>query len=341
MSTTDTWKQLETGPSGTGGGYLSRRIHPGAVVDLFLAMEKPSNTRLLVVRVAGTTLKPDHDLPRAEGFEVRRGFETVDGKKHYHLAVRLTHPRFADVFATLVDDVVSHVVRATGEAAAVRALLDRLERWQSFLKRHAGEGLDNESQQGLYGELWFLGRHAIPRLGTRVAVDCWKGPTGAPQDFHLPAVSVEVKTASGKQHQNLAISNERQLDPVGVGAMFSRAGSSIYWPGGGAGGLITDMSGMLAWGSALLRDHQPVGEATWTRMSQLDPNTALGAGAMGLCPCQGGFFWVGHTGGTTALFYDRSDNVLIALRIANGIWGAFEDPFVELVESLRITALSL
>ena len=133
----------------------------------------------------------------------------------------------------------------------------------------------------------------------------------------------------------------RVLDPVGVGAMFSRAGSSIYWPGGGAGGLITDMSGMLAWGSALLRDHQPVGEATWTRMSQLDPNTALGAGAMGLCPCQGGFFWVGHTGGTTALFYDRSDNVLIALRIANGIWGAFEDPFVELVESLRITALSL
>jgi hypothetical protein len=76
-------------------------------------------------------------------------------------------------------------------------------------------------------------------------------------------------------------------------------------------------------------------------MSQLDPNTALGAGAMGLCPCEGGFLWVGHTGGTTALFYDRRDNVLIALRIANGIWGAFEDPFVELVESLRVTALSL
>lgn len=220
MNTADTWKQLETSPSGVGGGYLSRRIHPGAVVDLFLAVEKPSNTRLLVVRVASTSLKEGGDLPRAEGFEVRRGFETLDGKKLYHLAVRLTHPRFADVFATLVDDVVSHVVRAAGEAAAVRVLLDRLERWQAFLKKHAGDGLSDESQQGLYGELWFLGHHAIPRLGTRAAVCCWKGPAGAPQDFQFPAVSVEVKAAAGKQHQKLTIANERQLDPTGVGVLL-------------------------------------------------------------------------------------------------------------------------
>jgi hypothetical protein len=220
MSTADTWKQLETSPSGPGGGYLSRRIHPGAVVDLFLAVEKPSNTRLLVIRVAGVSVKAATDLPRAEGFEVRRGLETVEGKKHYHLSVRQTHTRFADVFATLVDDVVSHVVRASGEHAAVRVLLDRLERWQAFLKKHAAEGLGDESQQGLFGELWFLGSHAIPRLGTRLAVCCWKGPTGAPQDFQIPSVSVEVKTASGKQHQKLTISNERQLDPTGIGVLL-------------------------------------------------------------------------------------------------------------------------
>src|SRR3954447_15429183 len=98
MTTADTWKQLEAGPSGSGGGYLIRRIHPEAAADLLLAVEKPSNTRLLLLRVANTALRPDGELPRTEGFEVRRGFETVDGKKHFHLAVRLTHPRFADVF---------------------------------------------------------------------------------------------------------------------------------------------------------------------------------------------------------------------------------------------------
>ena len=40
------------------------------------------------------------------------------------------------------------------------------------------------------------------------------------------------------------------------------------------------------------------------------------------------------------MFYDQRDNVLIAVRIANGIWGRFEDPFAELVESLRQAALA-
>lgn len=132
----------------------------------------------------------------------------------------------------------------------------------------------------------------------------------------------------------------RVLEPAGVGGLFSRAGASVYYPGGGAGGLVTDLHGMLAWGTALLRDHRPVGEAIWARMSQFNPSTALGAGAMGLCPCSGGFLWVGHTGGTTALFYDRRDNVLVAVRIANGIWGRFEDPLAELVESLRVAGMA-
>jgi len=132
----------------------------------------------------------------------------------------------------------------------------------------------------------------------------------------------------------------RVLEPAGVGGMFTRAGASVYLPGGGAGGLVTDLHGLLAWGTVLLRDHQPVGDTIWSRMSRLDASTALGAGAMGLCPCSGGFLWVGHTGGTTALFYDQRDNVLVAVRIANGIWGRFEDPFAELVENVRVAALA-
>jgi hypothetical protein len=220
MTTADTWKQLEGCLPGGGGGYLSRRIHPEASADLLLAVEKPSNTRLLLLRVSNTTLKPGGDLPRAEGFEVRRGFETLDGKKHFHLAVRLTHSKFTDVFSTLVDDVVAHVLRATGEAAAVRTLIDRLERWQAFLRRYAADGLSEEAQQGLYGELWFLGRHAIPRVGTRDGVMSWKGPAGTPQDFQLRDLAVEVKTSIGKQHQKLTISNERQLDSTGVALLL-------------------------------------------------------------------------------------------------------------------------
>lgn len=128
------------------------------------------------------------------------------------------------------------------------------------------------------------------------------------------------------------------LEPAGVGSLFGRVESSTAAPGGGAGGLASDITGLLAWGTAFLRDHRPVGDALFGSMSKFAPDTGLGAGLVGMCPCDGGFTWVGHTGGTTALFYDRRDDVVIALRIANGIWGDFEEPFAELVESLRDAA---
>jgi hypothetical protein len=220
MSTVDTWRDLEASLPLGGGGIMARRIHPDARIDLYLAVEKPSNTRLLVLRIPGTAVTPKGDLPRAEGFEVRRGHETLDGKKYVHLSVRLTHPRYADVFTTLVDDVVAHVSRATSDVTAVRLLLERLDRWQAFLRRHAAEGLGEESQQGLYGELWFLGNHVIPVRGPRAGVGCWKGPEAAAQDFQVPGLAVEVKTVASKQHQKLAISNERQLDSTGVGVLL-------------------------------------------------------------------------------------------------------------------------
>jgi CubicO group peptidase (beta-lactamase class C family)/peptidoglycan/LPS O-acetylase OafA/YrhL len=132
----------------------------------------------------------------------------------------------------------------------------------------------------------------------------------------------------------------RVLNPVGLGDAFGRASSSTSLPGGGAGGLTTDLSGMLAWGDVLLRRHQPVGDATFGKMTRFSSSTGLGLGLMGMCPCDAGFRWVGHTGGTTALFYDRETDVVVALRIANGIWGDFEGPFNELVESLREAAVA-
>lgn len=220
MTITETWLQLEASPPPGGGGIMARRIHPEAAVDLFLAVEKPTNARVLILRVKGAAVAGKVDLPRAEGFEVCRGFESLDGKKYCHLSVRLTHLRFGDVFTTLVEDVVKHVLPSPGDPAAVRILLERLGRWQAFLKRHAADGLGEEAQQGLYGELWFLDQHVIPVRGPKAAVESWKGPEAAAQDFQVPGLAVEVKAAAGKQHQKLRISNERQLDSTGAGVLL-------------------------------------------------------------------------------------------------------------------------
>lgn len=216
MTFEDIWRDQEGGQAGSGGGCLARRVHPHSAADLRLAVEKPSNTRLLLLRVAASVLAAPREFPRSLGFEVRRVFEPMDGKRYIRLIVRLAHPAFTDVFTSMAEDVACHVARASGDAEAVRVLADRLERWQAFLKQHPADGLGEDSRQGLFGELWFLATHAIPHLGPRPAVSAWKGPGGAAQDFHLPRLAVEVKTSAGRQHQMLTISNERQLDATGV-----------------------------------------------------------------------------------------------------------------------------
>jgi CubicO group peptidase (beta-lactamase class C family)/peptidoglycan/LPS O-acetylase OafA/YrhL len=147
-----------------------------------------------------------------------------------------------------------------------------------------------------------------------------------------------IEAATGRSLDDILWS--RVLGPAGLGEAFGRASASTSLPGGGAGGLTSDLAGMLAWGDALLRRHVPVGDASFAGMTRFSASTGLGLGLMGMCPCEAGFRWTGHTGGTTALFYDRQSDVMIALRIANGIWGDFEGPFGELVESLREAAIA-
>jgi len=216
MSFDSLWGALETTSGGSSPGYVTRRIKPDAACDLRLAIEKPSNTRLMLLRVSSSSLRNPVEFPKSLGFEARRVFLPGDGAGYVTLSIRLTHPRFRDVFTCLAEDVANHVALSKNDAAAIKALVSRLERWQEFLKKHPVEGLGDQSQRGLFGEVLFLRQYMIPHLGSRAGIAAWTGPNGANQDFQIPAAAIEIKTSSAKQHQTLEISSERQLDGTGV-----------------------------------------------------------------------------------------------------------------------------
>jgi hypothetical protein len=90
-------------------------------------------------------------------------------------------------------------------------LLARLKRWQQFLERSGPDGLGDEAQRGLFGELWFIRHYLVPIVGAQ-AVTGWTGPSMAGQDFQLPGIAVEVKTTTAKEHQKLHITGEKQLE---------------------------------------------------------------------------------------------------------------------------------
>ncbi|AFZ19206.1 PD-(D/E)XK motif protein [Allocoleopsis franciscana] len=220
MTVQDTWKLLEEDTVTVSSGYLTRRILPEVKYDVYLAIEKPTNTRLLMMRVKHSSVERGTVFPKSSSFEIRRVALPNDDNSYLTLQLVLTDPRYSDIFTTLVQDIVYHIASLADERNAVVGFITRLRRWQAFLERHNPEGLSTAAQQGLYGELWFLRQVVIPQIGSRQGVQCWTGPRGTQQDFQLERCAIEVKTTVAKQHQKLAIASERQLDDTGTGTLI-------------------------------------------------------------------------------------------------------------------------
>ena len=206
MTVQTTWKLLEEDTANVTSGYITRRLLPEVTYDVYLAIERPSNARLLMMRVNQKSIAKATVFPKSNCFEVRRVALQGDEDSHVTLQLVLINSRYSDIFTTLVQDIVDAIAPIADEQNAVGAFFTRLRRWQAFLEKHNPEGLSQAEQQGLYGELWFLRQVVIPQIGSRQGVKCWTGAKGTQQDFQFQHCAVEVKTTTAKQHQKLAIS---------------------------------------------------------------------------------------------------------------------------------------
>ncbi len=211
------WKALEAAAtSGKAGlrGWLIRLVRPEAGCPLFAAVEHSSRRRAVLLRLPRGAVPARRLWPRCKGLEPL----AVELDSRAHFGVVLKEPRFADVFTALAEDLTRRVSEAASPADQARAFLGQLGRWQKFLSV-SQEGLTEEQQRGLWGELHFLCEHLVPALGP-MAVSGWKGGEQAHQDFQFPTGAVEVKTTLAKQPQIVRIASERQLDDAAWPALF-------------------------------------------------------------------------------------------------------------------------
>jgi hypothetical protein len=213
------WQILENDTSDISSGYLTRYILPEVEYDVYIAIEKPLNTRLLILRFKSTFLDRKTLYPSSRSFIVNRIALQQDNEECGTLQLVLTNPRHQDIFTTLVQDIVDALALVSEERAAISEFITRLKRWQTFLEKNDPEELSEIAQQGLYGELWFLRQVVFPNLEYVKGLRCWTGPKATQQDFQFSGCAVEVKTTSSKQHQTLSISSERQLDDTGIGTI--------------------------------------------------------------------------------------------------------------------------
>lgn len=229
----DLWTAMErdiTSGAAPPAGWMLRLVRPSNKCPLFAAVEMASRRRAILLDLPDSSIPPRRRWPSCKGLDPLT--LRLDGHEHFGVALR--EDRFRDVFTALVEDLARRVLEAATAADRATAFIGQLGRWQKFLTASI-EGLSEEKQRGLWGELAFMRDWLLSHHGPRVVAG-WKGPEGAHQDFQYPSGAVEVKATLASQPQIVRITSERQLDesgwPVLLLAVFAlelreRAGETL------------------------------------------------------------------------------------------------------------------
>lgn len=207
-------------PADAVGLYVQKRIGDVTALDAYAAMRRADEYEALIIEVHTQALVGIRKWPSSRGFELRpEPLETGPaGKTRIYL--QLSDTRYREVFRALCGNACEAMLAASSEKEAVHLFHQRLVRWQSFLQKHGLEGLSEQEQCGLFGELLILRDLLLPVLDPGTVVQGWRGYKKAPQDFQFLDRALEVKTTRAAIPDRISISSVQQLDSEGMNYMF-------------------------------------------------------------------------------------------------------------------------
>lgn len=179
--------------------------------SVLVAVQDDDRRHLLVPVDAKHTFQQD-----VEGRAVtlrRRALEDETSYRTY-AALELVDARLRDLFTALCVEVVARIdADPMRPVAAVRRTLSD---WRSLLAE-PHRRLGPAELAGLFGELGMLRRMVEIDPG---AVAFWTGHSGSAQDFHRPAVALEVKATTLPEGRRVRIHGLGQLDGGTTGRLL-------------------------------------------------------------------------------------------------------------------------
>ncbi|GJQ60981.1 MAG: hypothetical protein SCALA702_00340 [Melioribacteraceae bacterium] len=197
------WKEIKSPTK----DVSALRANPNHPPDLFWAIdnigrylfiyEYPSNSDIII-----------NDPPNLEGVEI---VSMTTRSNTSRLILILKEKINWELFLALCNDLINSTMNIDLPQAASSTILQRLRRWNEFLKKKRLDILPEEKVKGLIGELLFLKRYLTIKYDICDAIDFWIGPEGCPQDFNINNTAIEVKCQSGGSDPIIKISSAEQL----------------------------------------------------------------------------------------------------------------------------------
>src|SRR5690606_16996657 len=175
--------------------------------------------RCIAFRISIGFTFDEHKWNKLKDIKIETLSDDKDKTKKFLLFL-LINKQHKDIFSTLCEDLIFGVSEVSTEQTLVEKLLDRLAKWQSLFEKVGKQGLTDEAQRGLYGEIYFLRFFMSNNSDKIYCLKSWLGPEKSIQDFQYSNWAVEVKTTHGNNHHKIHITNERQLDDAIIEKIF-------------------------------------------------------------------------------------------------------------------------
>jgi len=204
------WTELESDESFR-SGILFKRYSASVLSDVYVALRAPEKLRCVAVHMANENAPDVQTWNKLKDIKIEILNDDRNQSKSY-LLILILNRQHRDIFSVLCEDLINQVSLIQDEKLLIKELLNRLAKWQTLFERLAQQGLTEESQRGLYGELYFLRKFLGTATGKSLCINAWQAPSNSVQDFHHGNWAVEVKTTHGNNHQKIHVSSERQLD---------------------------------------------------------------------------------------------------------------------------------
>lgn len=212
------WVGLESEVSNY-SGLLYKRYSAEVLPDVYIALKAPEKLRCIAFRISASFPFDESQWNKLKDIKIETLPDERDKSKKF-LLILLLNKQHKDIFSTLCKDLIFGVSEVSTEQTLVEKLLERLVKWQSLFEKVGKQGLSEESQRGLYGEIYFLRFLLNNTSDKNYCLKSWLGTEKSIQDFQYSNWAVEVKTTHGNNHQKIHITSERQLDDSIIEKIF-------------------------------------------------------------------------------------------------------------------------
>ena len=178
-----------------------RRVDEAHWLDLYAGLDVNDDHVLMLVTSEEPPVPPTYDTITVS---CRRRADA-----NWVLVIELHNKDLAIPFARLCQDLID--CSRECHHGGPTLLITRLARWRRLMELAKNRAFSEPALRGLLGELIILKDAIAPRFGNAAAVNGWGGPHGAPQDFLVAGIAIEVKTCAPTA-TTVTISSLEQLD---------------------------------------------------------------------------------------------------------------------------------